>query len=333
MVKKVFVTGAGGFIGSHLVETLLRLGYDVKAFVQYRSSGTRGWLEECPQEISSNLEVVLGDIRDYGCVENAMKNCTSVLHLAALISIPYSYLSPESYVDTNVRGTLNVLQAARKLNVDKVVCTSTSEVYGSAQYVPIDERHPLVGQSPYSATKIAADQLAISFFSSFSIPIIILRPFNTFGPRQSTRAIIPNIISQIQTKRGEIMLGNLSPTRDFTFVKDTVAGFLAALESQGAIGGVFNIGSGFELSIGDLVRLISEHMNIEVTVVEDGQRIRPLNSEVTRLWADVTRAKEVLGWIPKFSGMSGFSRGLSETIDWFTKNLDSEIYNRDTYRV
>jgi len=332
MAGKVLVTGAGGFIGSHLVETLLRMDYDVKAFVQYRSSGTWGWLEECQRDVSSNLEVVLGDVRDSGSVENAMRNCTAVLHLAALISIPYSYQSPESYIDTNIRGTFNVLQAARKFSVDKVVCTSTSEVYGSAQYVPIDEKHPLVGQSPYSATKIASDQLAVSFFSSFSIPIIILRPFNTFGPRQSARAIIPSIISQIQRKRGEIKLGNLTPTRDFTFVQDTVAGFIAALKSKEGLGEVFNIGSGFEVSIRDLVRLISEHMATEVTIFEDEQRIRPINSEVIRLCADATRAKEVLGWKPKFSGKSGLSRGLTETIDWFTKYSDSGMYKRDSYR-
>lgn len=333
MTRKVLVTGAGGFIGSHLTEALLRLGHQVKALVQYRASGSWGWLESCPPDITSNLEVELGDIRDPYCVESLMKDCTEVLHLAALISIPYSYQAPESYVETNLRGTLNVLQAARKFDVRKVVCTSTSEVYGSAQYVPIDEKHPLVGQSPYSASKIASDQLANSFFASFSLPVITLRPFNTFGPRQSTRAIIPTIVSQIRGSKGQIRLGSLTPTRDFTYVDDTVLGFLSALESDKGLGEVFNLGSGFEISIRELVQVVSEKMDVEVEVVEDNQRIRPLNSEVNRLWADATKIKETLGWKPMFSGREGFRRGLSQTIDWYLNHPLSETRKRNSYRV
>ncbi len=332
-MKKILVTGSEGFIGSHLTEKLLSLGFHVKAFVLYNSFGKFGWLDTINIEKYSNLEVILGDIRDYNFVVSSMKNCDAVLHLAALIGIPYSYHSPESYVDTNIKGTLNILQASRQTEVEKVIHTSTSEVYGSAQYVPIDEGHPLVGQSPYSASKIAADQLALSFHRSFGLPVTILRPFNTYGPRQSARAVIPNIISQIATGKDTINLGSLDPTRDFSYVSDTVDGFIACLNAKKVSGEVYNLGSNFEVSIGKTLEMISDLMLKNVNVNFDEKRVRPKNSEVDRLYSENKRAIKYLNWKPKFSGIKGFRMGLEETIKWFTNKENLKFYNTNIYNL
>ena len=329
---KILVTGADGFIGSHLVEELVESGREVVAFVQYNSFNSWGWLDKCDPKVKGNFEVVAGDIRDPHGVKKAMKGCDAVAHLAALIAIPFSYNSPDSYVDTNIKGTLNVLQAAKELQIKRVIHTSTSEVYGSARFVPITEDHPLQGQSPYSATKIAADQLSFSFFNSFNLPVVTLRPFNTYGPRQSARAVIPTVITQIANGEKEIKLGSLQPTRDFSYVKDTVKGFIAAIESNKGAGEVVNLGSSFEISIGDTARLIANLMDKSVSISLDSQRLRPKDSEVERLFASNQKAKELFGWEPKYSGLDGFKLGLKETIDWFTKpeNLNSyksTIYN------
>jgi NAD dependent epimerase/dehydratase len=329
----ILVTGADGFIGSHLTETLVRQGYRVRAFVMYNSFNSWGWLDHCDLEIKSQFEVFAGDIRDPFGVKEAMKGCDAVLHLAALIAIPYSYHSPDTYVDTNIKGTLNVLQAARELGVKRLIHTSTSEVYGTARFVPITEEHPLQGQSPYSASKIAADQLAYSFYASFGLPVVIARPFNTYGPRQSARAVIPTIIVQIANGQRQIKLGAVSPTRDFNFVQDTVAGFIAALQSDQGLGEVINFGSNFEISIGDTARLIAEAMNVEIELITDELRLRPEKSEVERLWADNTKAKELLGWAPLYGERAGFKRGLVETIDWFVKVENLRAYKADIFNV
>lgn len=305
----------------------------MRAFVLYNSFNSLGWLDEVDALTMRNIEVFAGDIRDPNGVRTAMKGCDAVLHLAALIAIPYSYHSPDTYVDTNVKGTLNVMQAARDLGVSRVVHTSTSEVYGTAKFVPITEDHPLQGQSPYSASKIGADQLAYAYYASFDLPVIIARPFNTYGPRQSARAVIPTIITQIATGQKEIKLGAVSPTRDFNFVKDTVSGFVAALESDGGLGEVVNFGSNFEISIGDTAKLIAEVMNTEVVIVTDEARMRPENSEVERLWADNGKAKNLLGWQPAFAGREGFKRGIGETVDWFTKTSNLSRYKADRYNI
>ena len=332
-MKKILVTGADGFIGSHLVEALVRQGYTVKAFVLYNSFNSWGWLDQCALDVKGHFEVFAGDIRDPHGVKEAMKGCDAVLHLAALIAIPYSYYSPDTYVDTNVKGTLNVLQAARELGVKKVVHTSTSEVYGTARFVPITEEHPLQGQSPYSATKIAADQLAYSFYASFGLPVVIARPFNTYGPRQSARAVIPTIITQIANGRRQIKLGSVSPTRDFNFVQDTVAGFIAAMNSEQGLGEVVNFGSNFEISIGDTAQLIAEAMNTEIEIVTDEVRMRPENSEVERLWADNAKAKQLFGWQPIYGGREGFMRGLVETAEWFAQPDNLRGYKADIYNL
>jgi NAD dependent epimerase/dehydratase len=330
---KVLVTGADGFIGSHLTEALVRAGFDVKAFVQYNSFGSWGWLDRCAEDVRGQFEVFAGDIRDSHGVRNAMTRCDAVMHLAALIAIPYSYHSPATYIDTNVTGTLNVVQAARELGVSRVVHTSTSEVYGTARYVPITESHPLQGQSPYSASKIGADQIANSFYLSFSTPIITLRPFNAYGPRQSARAVIPSIITQIVSGRKKIKLGSLLPTRDFTFVSDTVNGFICALKSEVGLGEVINLGSDFEVSIGDTAQAIAELMNVDIVILSEKERLRPDNSEVERLWADNTKALNLLGWKPVYGGLSGFRRGLSETIEWFKQNTNLSMYKSDIYNL
>lgn len=327
------VTGADGFIGSHLVEELVREGRQVKAFVLYNSFNSWGWLDELPSEIKSSIEVVSGDIRDPHGVKAAMQGCDSVLHLAALIAIPYSYHSPSTYVDTNVTGTLNIVQAARELEIQRVVHTSTSEVYGTAQFVPITEKHPLVGQSPYSASKIGADQIAYSYFCSFKTPVTILRPFNTYGPRQSARAVIPTIIAQIASGKKEIHLGSLSPTRDFTYVKDTARAFIKALDAEGGLGEVINAGSNFEISIGDLVQTIAKVMDQTVEVTQDDQRMRPKNSEVDRLLACNEKAKKLLGWEPQYGSLEGLERGLKETADWFCTPTNLEKYKTDIYNI
>jgi dTDP-glucose 4,6-dehydratase len=329
----ILVTGADGFIGSHLTEALVRLGYKVRAFVMYNSFNSWGWLDHCAPEIKNEFEVFSGDIRDPYGVKQAMKGCDAVLHLAALIAIPYSYHSPDTYVDTNVKGTLNILQAARELGIKRLIHTSTSEVYGTACFVPITEDHPLRGQSPYSATKIAADQLAYSFFSSFELPVVIVRPFNTYGPRQSARAVIPTIIMQIANGKHQIKLGAVSPTRDFNYVKDTVAGFIAALNSEKGLGEVINLGSNFEISVGDTAQLIAEAMNVEIDIITDEVRIRPDNSEVERLWADNTKAHQLLEWQPDYGGREGFKRGLIETAKWFIQSDNLREYKPDIYNI
>ena len=329
----VLVTGADGFIGSHLTEELVRKGFKVRAFVYYNSFNSWGWLDQCAEDVKGQFEVFAGDIRDPHGVKEAMKGCDAVLHLAALIAIPFSYHSPDSYVDTNIKGTLNVLQAARELGVARVIHTSTSEVYGTAQFVPITEEHPLQGQSPYSATKIAADQLAYSFHSSFNLPVVTLRPFNTYGPRQSARAVIPTMITQIANGERTIRLGALTPTRDFSYALDTVAGFIAALVGKNGLGEVINLGSNFEISISETAQLIAESMGVSIDMISDKERIRPKNSEVERLWADNAKAKELFGWQPTYGGREGFKRGLVETIDWFTQPDNLRSYKSDIYNV
>jgi NAD dependent epimerase/dehydratase len=330
---KILVTGADGFIGSHLTEELVRQGHNVRAFVYYNSFNSWGWLDHSPQDIKDDLDVFAGDIRDPYGVKEAMKGCDVVIHLAALIAIPYSYHSPATYVDTNVTGTLNVLQAARELEVGKVVHTSTSEVYGTAQFVPITEEHPLQGQSPYAATKIGADQLALSFYRSFNTPVAVIRPFNTYGPRQSARAVIPTIITQIASGQKRIKLGAVHPTRDFNYVKDTVSGFIAVAESEKSIGEVINIGSNYEISIGDTAQMIAEVMGTEIEIMTDDARVRPKLSEVERLWADNTKARRLLGWQPAFAGRDGLKRGLGETIEWFTNSENLALYKAGVYNI
>jgi len=333
MLNKVLVTGADGFIGSHLTEALVRQGYDVRAFTLYNSLNSWGWLDNCSKEVKGKFEVFSGDIRDPHGVKEAMKGCDAVLHLAALIAIPYSYHSPDTYVDTNIKGTLNVLQAARELGVKRVLHTSTSEVYGTARFVPITEDHPLQGQSPYSATKIAADQLSYSFFSSFDLPVVIVRPFNTYGPRQSARAVIPTIITQLASGKHQIQLGVVSPTRDFNFVTDTVNGFIAALRSDVGLGETINLGSNFEISIGDTAQLIAEAMGVTIEIITDEARIRPENSEVQRLWADNSKARELFGWQPAYAGRDGFKHGLAETIAWFRQSTNLSGYKSHIYNI
>lgn len=330
---KVLITGADGFIGSHLTEALVRAGFDVRAFVLYNSFNSWGWLDRCASDVKGKFEVFSGDVRDSNGVRTAMKGCDAVLHLAALIAIPYSYHSPDTYVDTNIKGTLNIVQAARDLGVSKVVQTSTSEVYGTARFVPITEDHPLQGQSPYSASKIGADQIAMSFHSSFGTPVTLLRPFNTYGPRQSARAVIPTIITQIANGQRQIKLGAVSPTRDFNFVADTVAGFIAALQSARGVGEVINIGSNFEISIGDTALAIAQAMDTSIEIITDEQRLRPEKSEVERLWASNAKARELLQWQPLYGGREGFVRGLTETIDWFRDPANLSAYKADIYNI
>ena len=333
MAKKILVTGADGFIGSHLTEALVRGGYDVKAFVLYNSFNSWGWLDQCAEDMKNKFEIFAGDIRDPHGVSAAMTGCDAVLHLAALIAIPYSYHSPDTYVDTNIKGTLNIVQAARELGISKVVHTSTSEVYGTARFVPITEEHPLQGQSPYSASKIGADQIAQSFYLSFGTPVVTLRPFNTYGPRQSARAVIPTIITQIANGQHQIKLGAVHPTRDFNYVADTVNGFVQALESDKGIGEVINLGSDYEISIGDTAKAIAEVMGTDIEILTDDQRLRPEKSEVERLWADNKKAKELLGWEPAYCGMDGFKLGLKETADWFTNSGNLAAYKSDRYNL
>ncbi|MFJ3044298.1 NAD-dependent 4,6-dehydratase LegB [Herbaspirillum chlorophenolicum] len=330
---KILVTGADGFIGSHLVEMLVRQGYEVRAFVQYNSFNSWGWLDHCAADVKGKFDIFAGDIRDPHGVRTSMQGCDIVLHLAALIAIPYSYHSPDTYVDTNVKGTLNVVQAARELGVTRLVHTSTSEVYGTARFVPITESHPLQGQSPYSASKIAADQMAYSFYASFGLPVVIARPFNTYGPRQSARAVIPTIIAQIASGKREIKLGAVSPTRDFNFVLDTAAGFIAAMKSDRGLGEVVNFGSNFEISVGETAQLIAEVMGTEIEITTDEDRLRPANSEVERLWADNAKARELFGWAPAYGGQEGFKRGLAETAQWFLDPVNLSRYKADIYNI
>ena len=327
------MTGADGFIGSHLVEHLVRLGHDVRAFVLYNSFNSWGWLDSCAPDVVGKFEVFAGDIRDPHGVRAAMQDCDVVLHLAALIGIPYSYHSPDTYVDTNIKGTLNVLQAGRDLGVSQIIHTSTSEVYGSAQFVPITELHPLEGQSPYSASKIGADQMALAFHRSFDSPITVIRPFNTYGPRQSARAVIPTVITQLAAGEGPIRLGSVHPTRDFSFVNDTVNGFVSAIGSERSFGEVVNLGSGFEVSIEATVQMIEEIMGVTTDVQTHEDRVRPPLSEVDRLCADTSKAKDLLGWQPVYGGLDGFRRGLEETITWFREPKNLARYKSDVYNV
>lgn len=331
--KKFLVTGAGGFIGSHLTEELVRQGCAVRALVRYNSLNSWGWLEYAEPDIKKSLEIFPGDIRDPYGVREAMKGCDVVLHLAALISIPYSYHSPASYVETNVSGTLNVVQAARDLEVEKVVHTSTSEVYGTARSVPITEEHPLHGQSPYAASKIGSDQLAMSFYLSFNTPVAIIRPFNTYGPRQSARAVISTIISQLAAGQKRIRLGALHPTRDFNYVKDTVAGFIAVAAADRTIGEVINIGSNRETSIGETVKIVADIMGVDLEVETDAARLRPEKSEVERLVADNQKARELAGWEPAYGGMEGFRQGLRETVEWFRNPAHQQLYKAERYNI
>ena len=330
---KILVTGADGFIGSHLTEELIRQGHDVRAFVLYNSFNSWGWLDHAAPEIKRSLDVFAGDIRDPHGVKTAMKGCDVVLHLAALIAIPYSYHSPDTYIDTNIKGTLNIVQAARELGVQKIVHTSTSEVYGTARFVPITEEHPLQGQSPYSASKIGADQIAMSFYSSFATPVSVIRPFNTYGPRQSARAVIPTIITQIANGSRKIKLGSLHPTRDFNYVTDTVAGFIAVAESERSVGEFINVGSNYEISIGDTVAMIADIMNVKIEIETDDVRLRPDKSEVERLWADNQKALALAGWQPKYADKDGLKRGLTETVEWLTKPENLAWYKADRYNI
>ena len=326
-MAKILVTGAEGFIGSHLTELLVNKGYDVRAMVQYNSFNNWGWIDTFDKEIKDKLDIFLGDVRDPNGVRTAMKDVDAVFHLAALIAIPYSYHSPDMYVDTNIKGTLNVLQAARDLNPKRVLVTSTSEVYGTAQYVPIDEKHPYQGQSPYSATKIGADRLAESFYRSFNLPVTIVRPFNTYGPRQSARAVIPTIITQLLDGKKEIKLGSLTPTRDFNYVKDTARGFLEIYKSDKTIGEEINIATQREISIGDLANELIRQINPEAKIICDEQRVRPEKSEVNRLLGSNEKIKRLTYWEPKYT----FEEGIAETIEFLRNNLDK--YKTDIYNV
>ena len=327
MAEKILVTGADGFIGSHLTEELVKQGFDVKAFSLYNSFNTWGWLDTLPQDIMENVEVFTGDVRDPNGVREAMKGTDAVFHLAALIAIPFSYHSPDAYADTNIKGTLNVLQAAKQLDLDKVLITSTSEVYGTAQYVPIDESHPYQGQSPYSATKIGADRLAESFYRSFGLPVAIVRPFNTYGPRQSARAVIPTIITQLLAGKEEIRLGSLTPTRDFNFVKDTAQGFIEIYRSDKTVGEEINIATQNEISIGELAEELIKQINPQAKIVCDEERLRPEKSEVNRLLGSNEKIKMLTDWEPRFT----FEEGLAQTIDFFRDNL--EKYKVDIYNI
>jgi NAD dependent epimerase/dehydratase len=331
--RKIMVTGADGFIGSHLAEELVRRGYTVSAFVYYNSFNSWGWLDHSPTEIKKEIEIFEGDIRDPYGVRNAMQKCDVIFHLAALVAIPYSYHSPDTYIDTNIKGTLNILQAARELEVEKVVHTSTSEVYGTAKYVPISEEHPLQGQSPYAASKIGADQLALSFYYSFSTPISIIRPFNTYGPRQSARAVIPTIITQIAQGERKIKLGALTPTRDFNYIRDTVRGFIEVAKSSATIGEVVNIGSDFEISIGEAAHMIADIMGVEIEIETETKRLRPEKSEVEHLRADITKARRLFGWKPDYGGKTGFKQGLQETAEWFSHLDHLKMYKADRYNL
>lgn len=326
-MKKILVTGSDGFIGSHLTEELVKAGYQVKAFVYYNSFNTWGWLDTLPSDVMKNIEIFQGDVRDPNGVKEAMKGTAAVFHLAALIAIPFSYHSPDTYVDTNIKGTLNILQAAREQDLERVLVTSTSEVYGTAQYVPMDEKHPFQGQSPYSATKIGADRLAESFYRSFQLPVSIVRPFNTFGPRQSARAVIPTIITQLLAGKEKIHLGSLTPTRDFNYVKDTVNGFIKIYESEKTIGEEINIATQHEISIGELAEELIRQINPNAKIVCDEERLRPEKSEVNRLLGSNKKIKELTDWKPIYF----FEEGLSETISFFKDNMDK--YKPDIYNI
>jgi dTDP-glucose 4,6-dehydratase len=331
--KKILVTGSDGFIGSHLTEKLVRQGFQVKAFVFYNSFNSWGWLDHSPKEIKENIEIFAGDIRDPFGVHTAVKGCDIIFHLAALIAIPYSYHSPATYIDTNIKGTLNVMQAGRAHNVQKIIHTSTSEVYGTAQFVPITEAHPLQGQSPYSASKIGADQIAYSYYTSFDLPVATIRPFNTYGPRQSLRAVIPTLITQMAAGNQTIKLGALSPTRDFNYVDDITDAFIRIAESDQTMGETLNAGSNFEISINDTAKTIARLMNARVDIISDEQRLRPEKSEVNRLWADNSKIKVLTGWQPEYSSLKGFEKGLKKCIQWYSDPKNISMFKTDIYNI
>lgn len=330
----IFVTGAGGFIGSHLVEALVQKGHSVTALVQYNSLGREEWLDTIDRDVYQKIKVVSGDVRDLAFVRRAMENCEAVMHLAALIGIPYSYVNPESYIDTNIKGTMNVLEAARDHGVKKIIHTSTSETYGSALYVPIDEKHPMQGQSPYSASKIAADQMAYAYACSFEMPVVTIRPFNTYGPRQSLRAVIPTVISQL-LKGDVVHIGQTSPTRDFSYVEDTAAGFISALEADAdkIKGEVINLGSNFEISVGDTIQAIADVLGKTPEIICEQERVRPEASEVQRLFADNSKAKTLLNWSPQYEGLDGFKAGLEKTISWLSEEKNKVFYEKSGYVI
>ena len=328
-MKKILVTGADGFVGSHLTEELVKLGYDVKAFIFYNSFNSWGWIDTLPKHIKENIDIFTGDIRDPNGVRKALSSCDTVFHLAALIAIPFSYHSPDSYVDTNIKGTLNILQSSRELGLERIFVTSTSEVYGTAKYVPIDENHPYQGQSPYSATKIGADRLAESFYRSFDMPITIVRPFNIYGPRQSARAIIPTIITQLHAGLNEIKLGDINPTRDFSYVKDTVNGFIEIAKSNKTVGEEINIATDSEISIGDLANKLIALINPNARIISDKNRIRPEKSEVNRLWGSNKKLMELTKWEQGFT----LDQGLLETIEWFSQKDNLLKYKYDIYNI
>lgn len=327
---KIFVTGADGFIGSHLTEALVKKNHDVKCLTLYNSFNSWGWLDHCSTEVKGNFEVLPGDVRDGELIRKAMKKTDIVFNLAALIGIPYSYKAAKSYVDTNINGLLNILYAAKDLKLKQIIHISTSEVYGTAKSIPITEKHPIIGQSPYSATKIGADQIALSFHKSFNLPVSIIRPFNTYGPRQSLRAVIPTIITQMLNKKN-IKLGSTSPTRDFTFVEDTVSGMISAINKKKSIGEIINIGSGHEISIKKLITVIEKISGQKINIKKETKRVRPLKSEVFRLVASIKKAKKILNWSPKYSGIKGLENGLRKTLDWFKRNKNSGNYKPDIY--
>lgn len=331
MNRKILITGADGFIGSHLAEALVLSGENVRAMVQYNSFSFNGWLDK--SQHANNMEIVCGDIRDENFVRKSISKCDIVFHLAALIAIPYSYIAPKSYIDTNIIGTMNIVQSCRDLGVSRLIHTSTSEVYGTALFTPITEAHPLQPQSPYSASKIGADQIALSYYHAFKTPVTIMRPFNTYGPRQSARAVIPTIITQLAAGQRSISLGALTPTRDFNFVKDIVRGFIAMSRTPNVLGKVVNFGSNFEISIESTARLIGEVMGIDFDIDCDEQRLRPAGSEVERLWCDNTLARTLTGWEPEYSGREGMRRGLAETADWFSNPDNLSQYKTGGYHV
>ncbi len=331
--RKVLITGSDGFIGSHLTEKLVRKGCQVKAFVFYNSFNSWGWLDHSPEDIKKQIEVFAGDVRDPFGVITAAKDCDVIFHLAALIAIPYSYHSPATYIDTNIKGTLNIMQAARTHKIEKIIHTSTSEVYGTAKFVPITEEHPLQGQSPYSASKIGADQIAWSFFTSFDLPVATIRPFNTYGPRQSLRAVIPTLITQIATGNKKVKLGALSPTRDFNFVDDITEAFIKIAESDNTTGKTLNAGSNYEVSINDTAKIIAQLMNKKIEIISQKERLRPEKSEVNRLWADNTKIKELTDWQPKYPGLNGFKKGLMNCIEWYQDPANLAMFKTDIYNI
>ncbi len=331
-MKKIFVTGSCGFIGSHVVEKLVDAGHKVTAMVFYNQRNSNGWLDEIDKNRKKKISIIQGDVRDYNFLQSKTKNFDVIIHLAALIGIPYSYIAPESYIDTNVKGTLNILNCALHNKTSQVILTSTSEVYGSAKKIPILENHPLNAQSPYAASKIAADQLAMSYYKSFNLPITILRPFNCFGPRQSSRAIIPTIISQI-LKNKTVKLGNLNPTRDFTFVEDTADSFVKALKNKKSYGQIINVGNSFEISINELIKIFKDEFGYKFKLISDKKRVRPKKSEVMRLYASNIKAKKILKWKPKYSEIKGFKKGLIKTIEWFKIEKNKKLYNAKNYTI